>query len=74
MERVSWKDNKSNEEVLKLVGENKSLLTTVVMRKKNWIGHVLRGSGDCLMRHVMEGGMEGVRSRRRPRDKMQWRN
>ena len=45
MERVSWKDNKPNEEVLKLVGENRSLLTTVVMRKKNWIGHVLRGSG-----------------------------
>ena len=40
------------------------------MRKKNWIGHVLRGSGDCLMRHVMEGGIEGVRSRGRPRDKM----
>ena len=70
MERVSWKDRKSNEEVLKLVGERRSLLTTVVIRKKNWIGLVLRGSGDCLMRHVMEGGIEGVRLRGRPRDKM----
>ena len=65
MERVNWKDKKSNEEVLKLVGERRSLLTTVVMRKKNWIGHVLRGSGDCLMRQVMEGGIEGVRIKRK---------
>ena len=34
MERVSWKDKKTNEEVLKLVGKNRSLLTTIVIRRK----------------------------------------
>ena len=34
-------------------------------RKKIWIGHVLRGEG--LMRDVMEGRMEGKKSRGRPR-------
>ena len=34
-------------------------------RKKNWIGHVLRGSG--LLKEVIEGRMEGKRGRGRPR-------
>ena len=45
MERVSWKDKKSNEQVLHDVGEERNLLKTIVKRKKNWIGHVLRGDG-----------------------------
>jgi hypothetical protein len=43
MERVSYKDRKTNEQVLIDVGEKRSLLQTVLMRKKNWIGHVMRG-------------------------------
>ena len=39
MEKVSWKDKKSNEEVLKAVGERRSLIKTIRKRKKNWIGH-----------------------------------
>ena len=34
-------------------------------RKKNWIGHILRGDG--LLKEVMEGRMEGKRGRGRPR-------
>jgi Reverse transcriptase (RNA-dependent DNA polymerase) len=65
MERVSWKDKKTNEDVLQSVGEERSLLETVLKRKKNWIGHVLRGDG--LLKCVIEGRMEGKRSRGRPR-------
>ena len=38
-----WIDKISNEEVLKMVDENRCLMKTVYKRKKNWIGHVLRG-------------------------------
>ena len=43
MEKVSWKDNVSNEEVLVRIGEKRKLIDTITERKKRWIGHVLRG-------------------------------
>ena len=68
MEKVSWKDRKTNEEVLQTIGEKRSLIETIVNRKKNWIGHILRGDG--LMKDVMEGRMEGKRVRGRRRKGM----
>ena len=65
MEGVSWKDKISNEEVLKRVNETRCLIRTVCGRKKNWIGHVLRGNG--LLKDVLEGRMLGKRPRGRPR-------
>jgi len=65
MARVSWKDKKTNEEVLQMVGERRRLLQTILERKKNWIGHVLRGEG--LLLKVIEGRMEGKRGRGRKR-------
>lgn len=65
MEKISWKAKRTNESVLELVGERRQLLDVIVQRKKNWIGHVLRGDG--LMREVMEGKMEGKRPKGRPR-------
>src|SRR3981081_604879 len=52
MRKVSWTEKKSNESVLQEVGE-RCFLETIRRRKKNWIGHALRGEG--LMREVMEG-------------------
>ena len=37
----------------------------ILDRKKNWIGHVVRGDG--LMKLVLEERMEGKRPRGRPR-------
>ena len=65
MEKVSWRDKKTNEQVLHDVNEKRSLLEEVLKRKKNWIGHVVRGEG--LLKQVMEGRMEGKRPRGRPR-------
>ena len=65
LERISYKDRKTNEEVLKQIGEGRMLVQIVINRKKNWIGHVVRH--DCLMRDVIEGRMEGRRGRGRPR-------
>jgi hypothetical protein len=67
-EKVSWKDKKKNEEVLDLVEEERSLVNSITKRKKNWIGHVLRGN--TLLKVVLEGRMAGKRGRGRPRKGM----
>src|SRR6218665_2516824 len=63
MERISWTEHISNEEVLTLVGEERSLISTIIARQRNWMGHLLRG--DSLQREIMEGRMEGERGRER---------
>ena len=68
MEKVSWTEHVTNEEVLKRVEEKRSLMATLRERQKNWIGHILRG--DSLLREIIEGRMEGRRTRGRPRQMM----
>ena len=51
MERVSWSEKKTNEQVLREVREDRSFLKKVVKRKNNWIGHIVRG--ERLLKHVM---------------------
>jgi len=65
MEKISWTEKITNEEVLERVGEERQLIKLIRNRKKNWVGHVLRGDG--LLKEVMEGRMEGKRGRGRPR-------
>src|SRR5271163_39453 len=65
MEKISWTERKSNEEILRLVGEERCMLEVIAKRKKVWIGHVVRGDG--LLKLVIEGRMEGKRSKGRPR-------
>src|SRR5207244_4589662 len=55
----------SNEEVLEAVVERRRIVETIVRRKKNWIGKVVRGDG--LLKLVLEGRMENKRARGRPR-------
>ena len=54
---------KTNEEVLQMVQEERSLMEVIWRRKKNWIGHILRG--ESLLREVIDGRMIGNRPRRR---------
>ena len=65
LEKVSWEDKVSNEEVLEAVVESRRIVDTIVRRKKNWIGHVVRGDG--LLKLVLEGRMENKRARGRTR-------
>ena len=65
MERISWTEHVSNERVLERVGEMRTLIETIIRRKKTWIGHVVRGDG--LLKDVIEGRMEGKRTRGRKR-------
>ncbi len=65
LKKVSWKEKITNEAVLEMVEERKSLINTIQNRQRNWIGHVLRG--DSLLRDVIEGRMEGTKGKGRPR-------
>src|SRR6218665_93547 len=65
MEKISWRDMKTSEEVLQMVQEERSLMDVIWRRKKNWIGNILRG--ESLLREVIEGWMIGKRSRGRKR-------
>ncbi|KAL1446126.1 hypothetical protein WDU94_014018 [Cyamophila willieti] len=63
IESIKWSDKVRNEEVLRRVDEERVILKTIKKRKGSWIGHILRR--DCLQRRVMEGKIEGTRSRGR---------
>ena len=47
------------------VGEKRLMVETRIRRKKNWIGHIMRGDG--LMKEVMEVKMEVKRGPGRKR-------
>jgi len=57
-EKVNWADRLENEVVLHRVEEERNILHTIRQRKANWTGHILRR--DCLLKHVIEGKMEGT--------------
>ena len=62
---VSWKDRKTNEEVLQLMKTQRNLLKTIKQRKLRYFGHVKRQNG--FLKMTLEGKMEGRRPRGRPR-------
>src|SRR6478609_8058589 len=63
MGKVSWMDKRTNEQVLSSMNKKRSLIKRIWDRKKNWIGHIVRGDG--LMKLMLEGRMEGKRRRGR---------
>ena len=65
MEKISWTDKVTNEDVLRRVGIEIQLIYMLRSRKKSWIGHVLRENS--LLKEVLEGTMEGRRVKGRPR-------
>ena len=44
VERVKWTDKIKNAVVLKRVGEGRIMLELIRKRKRNWLGHSLRGN------------------------------
>ena len=55
----------SNEEVLELVGEDRSLIKIVRQRQLRFIGHVMRQ--DSLQKLCLQGRLQGNRSKDRQR-------
>ena len=68
MEKVSWMDHITNDEVLERVDEEKLLIKTIRKRQKEWTGHILRG--ESLLKEIIEGRTHGKRSRGRQRTMM----
>ena len=52
-------------EILQEIGVERELLRTSKIRKKKWLGHIMRGNS--LYRTVIEGKLEGRRGRGRRR-------
>ncbi|KAL4092013.1 hypothetical protein QTP88_026596 [Uroleucon formosanum] len=65
MEKIKWTELKTNEEVLDLVTEKRTLLNNLRSRRWHMIGHTLRHNEE-LHSLILEG-IEGKRGRGRPR-------
>ena len=65
MGRISYKERKTNEEVLALFGSNRKLMNKIKTRKMFFFGHVKRH--DSIIKQIVEGKMNGKRGRGRPR-------
>ena len=63
MGRISYKDRKTNEEVLALFGTNRKLLNKIKSRKMSFFGHVKRH--DSIIKQIVERKMNGKRGRAR---------
>src|SRR5688572_33001859 len=59
MEKISWVERRTNEEILQLVEEKRSLIGTIRGRQKKWIGHILR-SDTLLPRQQNFRGINGA--------------
>ena len=42
MDKISWFDKVTNEEVVRRLNEDRQILTSIWQRKHRWISHVLR--------------------------------
>ena len=65
MLRISWKEHKTNGEVLHKMKTKRSLLNNIKKRKCQYFGHIIRGNE--VQRLLMEGRINGRRGRGRPR-------
>ena len=72
IQRISYKDHVTNEEVRakiqQAIGLHEDLLTIVKRRKLKWYGHASRSSG--LARTILQGTVKG--GRRQGRQKKTW--
>ena len=64
MFKISWKDRVTNEEVLRRMGNNAEVVDIIKSRKLRYYGHIRRH--DSVQRDLLEGSVEGKRSRGRP--------
>ena len=65
MLKLSYTNHKTNEEVLDMLHTEEQLLSNIVKRKCQYFGHLIRQNE--LQRQLLEGKINGKRSRGRPR-------
>jgi len=61
LEQISWTDCVKDEVILDRAKEKGNILHTIKRRNANWIGHILHRN--CLLKHVIEGKIEGTGKR-----------
>ena len=59
MEKIKWSEKVINEQVLDRIGEKRTVINNILLRKANWIGHILRRN--CLLHDAIEGQMTEVK-------------
>ena len=62
--KISWRENKTNEEVLTLADDQFYIISTIKKIKITYFGHMIRRNN--IHRLLLEGPLEGKRSRGRP--------
>src|SRR5713101_5482365 len=67
MLRVSWTEKRTNESIVREIGEKMGLMNVVKQRILRYYGHIVRMTGRNLEKTIMQGKMEGCRQRGRPR-------
>ena len=67
MERISWIERKTNEEVLRTVGEKRTLIDAIRGRRWKMVGHALRHLEE-LHNIILEGMIEGKKTAGQPRN------
>ena len=65
MVKISWREKKTNEEVLTLADEQLYIIPTIKKGNITYFGHMIRRNN--IHRLLLEGPLEGKRSRGRPR-------
>jgi hypothetical protein len=56
MEKISWTNCDRNEEALHSVNEERNIVHTI---KRRLIGSVTARAGNCLLKHIRKGKVEG---------------
>ena len=67
MLRITWVMKRSNESVLQEIKPKKRLLNIIQSQMLRYFGHIARREGDCFEKVIMQGRVEGSRSRGRPK-------
>ena len=57
--KIKLSEKVTDEQVLDLIGEKRTLINNILRRKANWIGHILRRN--CLLHDDIEGQMMEVK-------------
>ena len=63
--KISWREKKTNEEVLEMVDEQLYIIPTIKKRKITYFDHMIRRNN--IHKLLLEGPLEGKVSRGRPR-------
>ena len=63
--KISWREKKTNEEILKLTDKQLYIIPTIQKRKITYFGHMIKRNN--MHRLILEGPLEEKLSRGRPR-------